>query len=197
MDQETLSKIFDPFYSTKFVGRGLGLAAVHGIVRGQRGAIDVQSEIGVGTSFSVYVPASNKPLDTLVGADAVQWTGEAIVLLVDDEELVIRLATEVLEGANLHVIDANDGQEAVDIYRERCDEIDVVVLDLTTPKLSAREVCDKMRAIRQDVRVVLSSGYAEKGATHDFDGEDLAGFVHKPYTPSDLLRAVRDSLSRA
>jgi signal transduction histidine kinase/CheY-like chemotaxis protein len=195
MDRETLSNIFDPFYSTKFVGRGLGLAAVHGIVRGHGGAIDVQSEVGVGTSFSVYVPACNKPRDTLPEADPVRWTGEATVLLVDDEDLIIDLATAILEGANLSVIDAKDGQEAVDVYRERCDEIDLVVLDLTTPKLSGREVCDKLRAIREDVRIVLSSGYVEEDATQEFDTRDLAGFVHKPYTPTDLLRAVRDGLS--
>ena len=132
MDQETVSKIFDPFYSTKFIGRGLGLAAVLGIVRSQRGAIDVQSETGVGTSFSIYMPMSKKALDTPSDTDPVHWTGEGTVLLVDDEELVLGLAISVLEGANLRVIDAKDGQEAVDIYRERCDEIDVVVLDLTT-----------------------------------------------------------------
>jgi signal transduction histidine kinase len=87
MNRETMSKIFDPFYSTKFVGRGLGLAAVHGIVRGQGGAIEVQSEVGVGTSFSVYIPASEKPLEIVPGPDAVDWCGEATILLVDDEEI--------------------------------------------------------------------------------------------------------------
>ena len=195
MDRETMSKMFDPFYSTKFVGRGLGLAAVHGIVRGQRGAIDVRSEVGVGTSFSIFIPTSEKPLATAAGSDPVHWTGDATVLFVDDEELVTQFATEVLEGANLHVIDAKDGQEAVDIYRERYDEIDLVILDLTTPRLSAREVCDNLRAIRDDVRIVLSSGYVEEDATRGLDDHDLAGFVHKPYTPSDLLRVVRDSLA--
>jgi signal transduction histidine kinase/CheY-like chemotaxis protein len=195
MDRKTLARIFDPFYSTKFAGRGLGLAAVHGIVRGQHGAIDVQSEVGVGTSFSVYMPASDKALETLADTDPIRWAGEATVLLVDDEELIIELATDILEGANLNVIDARDGQEAVDVYRERSNEIDLVILDLTTPRLSGREVCDQLREIREDVRIVLSSGYVEQDATRDLDAQDLAGFVHKPYTPSDLLRAVRDSLS--
>ena len=95
MDRETMSKMFDPFYSTKFVGRGLGLAAVHGIVRGQRGAIDVRSEVGVGTSFSIFIPTSEKPLATAAGSDPVHWTGDATVLFVDDEELVTQFATEV------------------------------------------------------------------------------------------------------
>jgi signal transduction histidine kinase/CheY-like chemotaxis protein len=195
MDKETVSKMFDPFYSTKFIGRGLGLAAVHGIVRGQGGAIDVRSEVDVGTSFSVYIPASEQSLDAYVGTDPIHWTGEGTVLFVDDEELVAALATDVLEGANLRVIEAKDGQEAVDIFQELSDEIDLVVLDLTTPKLTGREVCDRLRAIREDVRIVLSSGYAEEDATHEFDEQDLAGFVHKPYTPSDLLRIVRKGLS--
>ena len=83
----------------------------------------------------------------------------------------------------------------MDIFQELCDEIDLVVLDLTTPRLTGREVWDRLRAIREDVRIVLSSGYAEEDATREFDEQDLAGFVHKPYTPSDLLRIVRDNLS--
>jgi signal transduction histidine kinase/CheY-like chemotaxis protein len=195
MDRTTLSKIFDPFYSTKFAGRGLGLAAVHGIVRGHGGAIDVQSEVGAGTSFTVYIPASDKQLDSFTDTDPVRWTGEATVLVVDDEQLIIELATDVLRGADLNVIEARDGQEAVELYRERFNEIDLVILDLTTPRLSGREVCDRLRAIREDVRIVLSSGYVEADATRDLDRQSLAGFVHKPYTPSDLLRAVRDGLS--
>jgi PAS domain S-box-containing protein len=195
MDRVTISRIFDPFYSTKFLGRGLGLAAVHGIVRGHGGAIDVQSENGVGTSFSIFIPASAKSIEKSTGTGPIQWSGDATVLLVEDEELVTKLATDVLRDANLRVIEAKDGQEAVDTYRELSDEIDLVVLDLTTPRLSGREVCDKLRAIRKDVRIILSSGYVQEDATHEFDEHDLAGFVHKPYTPADLLRVVRDSLS--
>ena len=195
MDEKTVSRIFDPFYSTKFLGRGLGLAVVHGIVRGQKGALDVRSEVGVGTSFNVYMPVCEKPMARIVDSDPVDWTGEATVLLVDDEEVVVGFATDVLETANLRTINAKDGQEAVDIYRGRCDEIDVVVLDLTMPKLGGREVFEKLRAIREDVRIVLSSGYVEGDATHDFGDQDLAGFVQKPYTPSALLRVIRDSLS--
>jgi PAS domain S-box-containing protein len=174
---------------------GHGMDRVHGIVRGHGGAIDVQSENGVGTSFSIFIPASAKSIEKSTGTGPIQWSGDATVLLVEDEELVTKLATDVLRDANLRVIEAKDGQEAVDTYRELSDEIDLVVLDLTTPRLSGREVCDKLRAIRKDVRIILSSGYVQEDATHEFDEHDLAGFVHKPYTPADLLRVVRDSLS--
>ena len=127
MDRQTLSRIFDPFFSTKFVG--LRLAAVHGIVRGQGGAILVESQPGAGTTFSIYVPATDKTLATTPNGGPVQWIGDATVLFVDDEHVVTALATEILEGANLTVIDARDGQETVDIFRQRHDEIDRVVRD--------------------------------------------------------------------
>ena len=127
---------------------------MHGIVRCQGGAIHVESDLGVGTSFSVYLPACDKPVTPARARSDVAWSGEATVLLVDDEEMIVDLATRILEGANLRVIDAGDGREAVEIFRERSNEIDLVLLDMTMPKLSGREVCDELRAVRDDVKIV-------------------------------------------
>ena len=155
----------------------------------------MRSEVGVGTTFSVFVPSTDKSICHALTDGNFEWTGEGTVLVVDDEDIIRELATNILEAANLNVIDAVDGQEAVDVYRERSAEIDLVVLDLTTPRLSGRQVCEQLRTIRKDVRIVLSSGYVEEDATHDLGDQGLVGFVHKPYPPSELLRAVKDSLT--
>lgn len=198
MDKETTSKIFDPFFSTKFTGRGLGLAAVVGIVRSHKGAIIIESKLKKGTKFKIYFPVSKAVIIKKVSKNdkSTDWKGKGTVLVVDDEESIRHLGLVTLKGAGLDVITAVDGKEAVDIYKKKSKEINLVLMDLTMPKLSGEEAFLKLRKIRSDVKVILSSGYSEQEATKKFNTIGLQGFLQKPYKPSDLIEKVKQILER-
>lgn len=196
MDRETKSRIFDPFFTTKFTGRGLGMAAVLGIIRGHQGAIKIYSEVGRGTTFKVLFPAIEEPASGYSAPSTLQidWRGEGVVLVVDDEEAIRVLARKTLERSGFEVLLAPDGREALEVYRARMDDIRVVLLDVTMPHMDGQETFRELRRIRQDVIVILSSGYNEKEATEQFAGKGLAGFIQKPYRPHELITLMRDVL---
>ena len=196
MSEETKSKIFDPFYTTKFTGRGLGLSAVLGIIRAHGGAIEVESERGAGTTFRVYFPPSagvaqrddSEP-------QAADLRGAGTILLVDDEETVRSTAASALESYGYKVVPAYDGESAVNIFRRHRHNVSLVVLDLTMPVLDGEAVLERLREIDPDVRVILSSGFSASEATRRFEGKYLSGFLQKPYTAQSLALAVKSALS--
>jgi PAS domain S-box-containing protein len=194
MDQPTLAKIFDPFFTTKFTGRGLGLSAVLGIVRGHKGSIKVHSTPGVGTVFQIFFPvaATGEPKHgsrtDQNGNNKIR--GRGTVLVVDDEHLIRRTAKSVLENAGFKVVLAEDGYQAIEMFRAKCGEIDLVLLDMSMPRMSGEETLVLLQTIQPDVRVILSSGYNEAEAIGHFEGKGLAGFLQKPYTAAGLAEVM-------
>ncbi len=199
MDEETCSKIFDPFFSTKFLGRGLGLAAVLGIVRSHDGALSVTSVPSEGTTFRIYLPSSGSPTEKAVAALIVEepaWQPHGTILLVDDEETVRSVVQRTLERHGFDVIAAKDGREALELFKKHRNEIRTVLLDMTMPEMSGAETFRELRKIQDDVCVILSSGYNEDDAMERFGETGLAGFIHKPFHENALLSRLREVLTK-
>jgi CheY-like chemotaxis protein len=200
MTAEARARMFDPFYSTKFSGRGLGLAAVLGIVRGHRGAIKVHSEEGRGTTIKVLLPvaaggesARTAPTETPASETPA---GRGTVLLVDDERAVLEVASKMLEVLGFEVLTAADGRAALDHFGADPNRFALVLLDLTMPRMDGEETFRQLRDIRPDVVVVLSSGYNEQDLITRFAGKGLAGFIQKPYRLDELSEIIDGVLDR-
>jgi len=196
MGAESMERIFDPLFNTKFAGRGRGLAAVLGIVRGHKGALKVYSQLNRGTTFKVLLPCAQQAAED--SGEKKQkpdvWRGRGTVLVADDEETVVTVTKQLLEKRGLSVLVARDGKQAVKLFEQRAREIDVVLLDLTMPHMSGEEAFRELRRIDPDVRVILTSGYSEEDTMTRFAGKGVVDFVQKPYRPGSLIAAVRGAL---
>jgi two-component system cell cycle sensor histidine kinase/response regulator CckA len=195
MTDEAKARVFDPFYTTKFTGRGLGLAAVLGIVRSHKGVIRVYSSLGKGSTFKVLFPAVDGGVTQAEQAVAQDLKGTGTILVVDDEEIVCKMVKRVLERYGYTVILAEDGQSGIDVLRARKNDISLVLLDMTMPVMSGEEAFRQIRMISPDVQVLLSSGYNEVEAIRRFTNKGLAGFIEKPYTSAALARKVKSVLT--
>jgi two-component system, cell cycle sensor histidine kinase and response regulator CckA len=192
IDAVTQETIFDPFYSTKFAGRGLGLAVAMGLVRAHEGAIALESRVGWGSSFRLYLPMSEidaqpPSQDEKLISKIIE--GQGLVLLVEDEPMVRNMAESMLKRLGYEVTTACDGSEAVDIFRERKYEFGLVLLDLNMPRMGGWETLSVLRTLRPDIPVVLASGYDEAQVMQGYHPERPQAFLHKPYRMKDL-RAV-------
>lgn len=194
MDAETRERIFDPFFSTKVKGRGLGMAAVMGIVRTHDAAISLFSKPDDGSVFTILFPAADGEVvrEAEIDEDEVMsWRTTGSILVVDDDVNIIRVASRVLESTGLTVLSAQNGEEGVEIYRKHADEIICVLLDLAMPKKDGAETFREIREINSDAQVVLSSGYGKKDVAERFKEPGLAAFLQKPYNTVKLIATIR------
>ena len=200
MTPEVRARIFEPFFTTKEVGKGtgLGLAMVFAIVREHRGWIECHSECGRGTRFDIYLPRTEaiQPQPVLLSATPLPTcSGNETILIADDEPMIRRLAVLVLERSGYTVLEAEDGQQAVELYEREQHRIDMVLLDLTMPNLSGQEAFRLMLRINPGVKVMFASGYAAEQISAE-EQELILGFVKKPYRPDELIQAIQEALQR-
>lgn len=190
IDKETQNKIFDPFFSTKFTGRGLGMAAVLGIVRSHKGGIKLQSELGMGSSVTVILPANDDILTTSKALEpAWEPLGSGPVLLVDDEEEVCEMVGQMLAKLGYEVITARNGREALEAYLTR-DDFALVILDLTMPVMDGEQTYQQLQGIDPSVKVIITSGYSEKEVAKRFDGKGVKGVLQKPFDMAALRKVL-------
>ena len=198
MDPKTLERIFDPFFTTKELGRGtgLGLASVYGIIKGHDGYIDVESEKGQGTTFKIYLPASSgKILETVKMPDLLV-KGTGTILLVDDEEEVLKVGKKFLKAMGYQVLTARDGKEAIEVHQKHKQSIDLVLLDIIMPYMKGGEVFDRLKEINPNVKVLLSSGYSIDGEATKILERGGKGFIQKPFDIKQLSQSIRVILDK-
>ncbi|MFZ0240061.1 MAG: PAS domain S-box protein [Desulfobacterales bacterium] len=196
MDPETLKRIFDPFFTTKEIGRGtgLGLASVYGIIKSHGGYIDVASQQGRGSTFSIYLRLSADALVEAVENHPEIKKGKGTVLLVDDEEMVGDIGARMIEKMGYDVIYTGKGAEALTLYAEHKNNIDLVVLDLIMPGMGGGETFDGLKKIDSEVKVLLSSGYCIDGQAREIMNRGCRGFIQKPYNLEALSQKINEIL---
>ncbi|MFO7555116.1 MAG: PAS domain S-box protein [Desulfobacterales bacterium] len=196
MDQKTIKRIFEPFFTTKEMGRGsgLGLASAYGIIKGHDGYINVESEKGLGSVFCIYLPASEVPIPKVPEVPEHIERGNETILLVDDEEIIIDVGAQLLERLGYTVLEARGGKEAVRIYRENRDKIDMLILDMIMPDIGGGEVYDEIKKIDPDVKILLSSGYSINGQATEILKKGCNGFIQKPFNMKNISKKIREVL---
>ena len=196
MDRKTKDRIFEPFFTTKFQGRGLGMAAVYGLVRRHGGYLDVASEENQGTTVSVYLPLTEKQEQRGMKSIQKMVEGNGTILVVDDEEMVLSLGSEIVKMMGYDVLEARNGGEAVEIYRENKDKVDMVILDMAMPDMNGGEAYHRMKEIDPEVKVLLTSGYGIEGQAGEIMKHGCDAFIQKPFSISNLSGKIREILEQ-
>ncbi|MEN8806723.1 MAG: response regulator [Desulfobacterales bacterium] len=196
MDRKIQQRIFEPFFTTKEVGQGtgLGLASAYGIIKNHGGFITCYSEVGVGSTFNIYLPAhakkdtqSEKVVQEAVG-------GTETILLIDDEKMIIEVGRRMIESLGYAVVAAGKGDEALTLYRKRHDHIDLIILDMIMPHMGGKEVFNRIKEINPKAKVLLSSGYSLNGQAQEIMAQGCNGFIQKPFDTVELSSKIREIL---
>ena len=204
LDEKTVERIFEPFYTTRPMGQGtgLGLASVFGIIKKHQGIITVDTRVGQGTTFSIYLPAARiiqKPKERdklrVISSGKLPEKGSGTILVVDDEEYILNADRAMLNELGYEVLLANGGKEAIRVFEENKDRIKLLILDLIMPDLGGEIVYDRIKSLRPDVRVILSSGYSIEGQAESILKKGCDGFIQKPYNLNQLARKIKDILA--
>ena len=199
MDEATQQRIFEPFFTTKEMGRGtgLGLASAYGIIKNHGGFINVYSEKGEGTTFNIYLPASESEVRNQKPeiSDDVRH-GDETVLLVDDEDMIIDVGEQFLEKMGYKVLTARSGKEATEIYEKNKDTIDLIILDMVMPDMGGGETFDRLKEINPEIKILLSSGYSINGQATEILDRGCDGFIQKPFNMKQLSCKIREVLDK-
>jgi CheY-like chemotaxis protein len=198
MDKETLQRIFDPFYSTKGYGRGLGLSATLGITRQHRGGMVVNSQPGEGSRFSVFLPAATEVTATAAAPrppEASPTVRQGAVLVVDDEPDIREVVAEVLQMEGLHVFTAGNGREGVESFQLNQALINIIIMDMQMPVMNGAEATKQLLALKPSAQVIITSGYSEHTLAKGVTAHPGVIFLQKPYPIDQLVELVRSKLS--
>jgi len=196
IEEGTRQRIFEPFFTTKEFGHGtgLGLASAYGIIQNHQGTIAVDSQVGEGTTFHIYLPASEKGIKDEKLFFGYDHNDTQTVLLVDDEDVILKVGSQILQELGYTVLTAGSGKEALEIYSAYRDEIDIVVLDMIMPGMGGGETYDSIKALKLDVKVLLSSGYSIIGEASAILNRGCHGFIQKPFTMKSFSEKLREIL---
>ncbi len=196
MDKKTQQRIFEPFFTTKGMGggTGLGLASVYGIINNHGGYIEVYSEKGEGTTFTIYLPASEKQVMEEGELLGQALKGTETVLLVDDEDMIIDVGRQMLAMLGYKLLTATSGREAIELYKKNRTTVDMVILDMIMPDMGGGETYDAMKEINPKIKVLLSSGYSIDGQARQILERGCDGFIQKPFSIEELSKKMREIL---
>ncbi|UCD80322.1 MAG: PAS domain S-box protein [Desulfobacterales bacterium] len=197
IDKQTQKRIFEPFFTTKEMGRGtgLGLASVYGIIKSHGGYINVYSELDLGTTFTIYLPASGKEaLEDEEVSDAI-IKGSGTILLIDDEKMILDVGRELLEELGYTVLPVTSGQEAIDLFEKNRNKVDLIIMDMIMPGLSGSETFDRLKEINPGAKILLSSGYSIDGQATNILRRGCDGFIQKPFNMNQLAEKIRKILA--
>ncbi|HVN72521.1 MAG TPA: PAS domain S-box protein [Desulfomonilia bacterium] len=196
MDESVKARIFEPFFTTKERGRGtgLGLASAYGIIKNHGGLIYVESEKDMGTSFMIYLPASDKAVEEDRRTRGEVLKGQEAVLLIDDEDMILDVGSKMLEGLGYKVMTAPGGRQGLKVYEQNRDKIDLVILDFIMPDFGGKETFDTLHRVNPQVKVLLSSGYSLDGQAKEIMQSGCKGFIQKPFSMAELSKKIREIL---
>ena len=198
MDEETKRRVFEPFYTTKFTGRGLGMSAVLGIITSHNGALQLFSQTGQGTTFKIYLPAEPAGAESqLEPVRSTIWQGKGTILLVEDEEQVRAAAKIMLKTLGFAVIEAADGKEALALYQEYSADIVLVVTDMGMPIIVGCTLFRELKLIAPELPIIISSGFGDSVVSSQINLEDIAGVISKPYNYEQLRDVLKSVLGQS